>query len=116
MEVHYLAIQSGDRDEMKLKDAVRDAGTLEYIAEKADRIRKEIDRAAFLLYSVANYHPFVEGNKRTAIILAEFTLKRYILKGDVNENNAAICSIASGQMTESEVKEWIKRTFVRLTQ
>ena len=70
MEIHRYAIESGGGDETKLKDAVLYLGTLEYIADRANRIQNELDRAAFLLHSVANYHPFVEGNKRTAFLLA----------------------------------------------
>jgi len=38
MEIHRYAIESGGGDETKLKDAVLYLGTLEYIADRANRI------------------------------------------------------------------------------
>ena len=46
LDIHRSAIDAGIRDEAKLRDAVRDMGTLEYIVDKANRIRDEIKRAS----------------------------------------------------------------------
>jgi death-on-curing protein len=107
MAVHGRAIDAGIRDEAKLKDAVRDIGTLEYIADKANRIRDELERAAFMMYSVANYHPFVEGNKRTALLLAETVLKESYIDVDGVEMNRMVRKIAAGELDETQTKKWM---------
>jgi len=113
MEIHLIAIESGDKEEMKLRYAVRDQGTLEYIADRANRINDELDRAAFLLYSIANYHPFVDGNKRTAILSADLVIENYIIDPSAPESDALIRNIAAGQLDELQIKEWIKTKLVK---
>jgi death-on-curing protein len=108
MDIHRYAIKSGVRDELKLKDAVLYIGTLEYIVDKANRIDDELSRASFLLYSVANHHPFVEGNKRTALLLAEVTLRKCYIEADGPEVNRMVRRIAAGELNEQQTKEWIK--------
>ncbi|MCL2711685.1 MAG: Fic family protein [Methanomassiliicoccaceae archaeon] len=115
MVVHRSAIVSGMMDELKLKDAVRDIGTLEYIVEKANSIRDDLSRAAFLLYSIANYHPFVEGNKRTAFLMAGVVSKKCDLKEEAHESNIMIRKIAAGEMDEEGVKRWIEEKFFKTT-
>jgi len=113
LDIHRSAIDAGIRDEAKLRDAVRDMGTLEYIVDKANRIRDEIKRAAFLLYSIANYHPFVEGNKRTALLLAEVTLKECYIDANGQEVNQMVRKIAAGELDEMQTIKWIEERYKR---
>jgi len=112
-EIHRAAIISGSRDEMSLIDLVRDEGTLFYIADKANKIDDEIERASFMLFSIAYLHPFVEGNKRTAVLAAEIALgPDLFIDADAEELNAAVRRIGSHLGTIEHTKEWMK-THVR---
>ncbi|MBR2254511.1 MAG: Fic family protein, partial [Candidatus Methanomethylophilaceae archaeon] len=108
MDLHREAIWHGSPDEKSLLDTVRDEGTLSYIADKASYIENCIDRAAWLMWSIANYHPFAEGNKRTAYLAAQSVLRgRAIGCSDVRESEAFIRRMAAGEETEEKVREYI---------
>jgi death-on-curing protein len=53
---------------------VRDRGTLDFLVDKANYIDDSYRKAAQILYSIAAQHPFYQGNKRTALIVAEMIL------------------------------------------
>ena len=62
------------------KTPVRDEGTLEYIVQMFlktalldaanHKEHTSVDDATYLLYEIATKHPFMDGNKRTATIMA----------------------------------------------
>jgi len=69
-----------------------------------------IDKAASLIESILNNHPFVDGNKRTG-----YTLMRLFLINnglDINANQEEkyefVISIASGNMQFKEIVMWLE--------
>ena len=102
MDIHRIAIGYAVNDESSLTDTVRDEGTLDYIASRAEDIDDPTERAAWLLWSVSTMHPFMEGNKRTAVLACEFALGNRGLDVDDREDalNALIRIIASGSDIE----------------
>lgn len=109
MALHRFAIGSAAQDESALRDTVRDQGTLDYIADKASYIGDRIDRAAWLMWSIANYHPFAEGNKRTAYLAAQSVLEgKAIGCTDIRASDTFIRDMAAGIRTEGEVKRFIE--------
>jgi len=69
------------------------------------------DKVAYLMYNIVVLHPFVNGNKRTAIVLAEAFLRDngWQLVYDEEEAKRFLLEIASGQRTLEDVKAWIKK-------
>jgi len=115
-EIHRYAIDAGSKDEISLRDAVRDEAALFFISEEANTIIDDIRRAAFLLHRIATRHPFIEGNKRTALLAAEDALGASGLS--IRESpkiiNEVVRKIASGDMEEDEIVLWFKSiTFIR---
>ncbi|MEA3343915.1 MAG: Fic family protein [archaeon] len=66
------------------------------------------DKAAFLLKSLVQKHPFASGNRRTAFIAAkDFSIKnkaKFRIKDDAI-NSKIMIGIREGYYTDSEIKE-----------
>ncbi len=72
----------------------------------------EVERlAAAYGVGIARNHPFVDGNKRTAFLaIGLFLLKNgYMLNASDAEAIDAMFALASGDLTEDELVEWIRR-------
>jgi death-on-curing protein len=48
--------------------------TLHYMVFRANRMKDTFTRAATILHAIGSQHPFMNGNKRTALIVAENVL------------------------------------------
>jgi death-on-curing protein len=116
-KIHRRLIDVGPEDEAPLRDAVRDEATLDFIAIGANKIADPLERAAFLLHRIATWHPFFEGNKRTAFTAADGTLRVYS-KMRINESpekiDVFIRSVASGKTEETEVVSWLETVATEL--
>ena len=53
---------------------VREYATLEYLVDKVSYLDNPFEKAAVLLHGIAYHHPFSQGNKRTAFIVADVLL------------------------------------------
>ena len=67
-------------------------------------------KAAALLESLVNNHPFVDGNKRTGITSAAMFLQvnNYSLTASNQELEIFVLSIASGEQTVDSIVEWLR--------
>ncbi len=94
---------------------VRDPGALE--ASLARPVNKwsygEDDPAALAAayaYGIARTHPFVDGNKRTAWVLARLflALGGRTLSVTADEAIEAMLALAAGELTEEELADWFR--------
>lgn len=69
-----------------------------------------IEQSAALLEAMIEYHPFVDGNKRTATITTLFYLEDngYSLHYSDEEIIEFAVNIASGKMKFEQIYEWMK--------
>ena len=67
-------------------------------------------KAAVLVSSIINNHPFIEGNKRTGLMSCRIFLKRngYKLQGTEGELVDFAIAIAAGELSEQEIADWFK--------
>jgi death-on-curing protein len=97
-------------------DGVRDEGLLDSaLARPLNRFVYEQERdlcrlAAAYAKGIAQNHPFVDGNKRTAFVVVETFL---ILNGEElgasdAESVVAMLDLAAGEMTEDEFADWLR--------
>ena len=78
-------------------------------------------KAAALFQAIANNHGFVDGNKRTAILLTDLLIKRsgyQLLASDAKEDvNLALeelaISVARGELRLAEITDWFKQRVTR---
>lgn len=68
------------------------------------------DLAASYAFGIARNHPFADGNKRTALVVAELFLElngHELTAGDP-ECVATFLALAAGELTEAELATWIR--------
>jgi death-on-curing protein len=66
-------------------------------------------KTAAFIHSLIVFHPFADGNKRTAFVAADVILKLngFSIKQGV-ENEDFFWAIARGEKSVEEIKEWLK--------
>lgn len=99
--------REGIRGEGLLKSALaRPQNLLAYGAPTPDLA----DLAAAYAYGIARNHPFVDGNKRTALIVARL----FLLLNGVNlvatqeEKYSTFLALAAGELEEEELADWLR--------
>lgn len=66
--------------------------------------------AAAYAFGIARDHPFVDGNKRTALVATRtfLLLNGVDLKATQDEKYLTFLSLAQGELTEAALAEWIR--------
>jgi len=99
-------------------EGVRDEGLLESALAKAQNVFFYADAAAGMprlaasyAYGIATNHPFIDGNKRTALVVSQtfLALNGYIFTGSYEDEYAVFIKIASGKWSEDQLAEWFER-------
>ena len=96
-------------------EGVRDAGLLESALQRpvnkfAYGEPDLFDLAAAYAYGIARNHPFVDGNKRTALV-ASFTflkLNGLRMTSTQAENVAVFLALAAGELDEDALAAWLR--------
>lgn len=99
--------EHGIRDLGLLQSAV---GRPQAVFEGQDMYPNLHNKAAALMESLINNHPFVDGNKRTGFTAAAMFLQNngYSLNVKNQEAAAFVLSIASGKQSLDSITEWLK--------
>jgi death on curing protein len=94
---------------------VRDQAGLESAMARAQNIAAYgkpdlADLAAAYAFVIARDHPFVEGNKRTAAVVAEIfvMLNGASLEASDAELVVALQELAAGELSEIELADWVR--------
>lgn len=66
--------------------------------------------AAAYAFGVARNHPFVDGNKRTAWVLARLflALNRHEIEFDLEDATQTMIALAAGELSEEEMADWFR--------
>lgn len=66
--------------------------------------------AAAYAFGVARNHPFVDGNKRTAWVLARLflALNRHAIRFDPEAATHVMIALAAGELSEVEMADWFR--------
>jgi death on curing protein len=96
-------------------EGVRDAGLLESAMARPQNLATygEPDVAALAAaygFGIARNHPFIDGNKRTAAVVAEtfLALNGYGLLASDAELVVAFLALAAGELSEDELADWFR--------
>jgi death-on-curing protein len=100
-------------------DGVRDKGGIESALARPQnasfyREPDAADLAAAYAFGLARNHGFVDGNKRTAWVVARLFLadNGYELKFDQFEAIRAMEGVAAGEVSEEALAEWFRESIV----
>ena len=97
-------------------DGVRDMGLLESALSRPKNIEAyepeaDVTRlAAAYAFGIAKNHPFVDGNKRTALVACRtfLILNGYQLNAEPADKYLTFLSLAEGSLSEDELAEWLR--------
>lgn len=110
-----LAIHDEQIAEHGGASGVRDLGLLQSALARAPNLAAYgvpdiAALAAAYGFGLARNHPFVDGNKRTALVLTELflTLNGYDLVADDAACVKTILALAEGSLSEEEFVEWVR--------
>ena len=100
---------------------VRDLGLLESALDRPrNRLAYEpktglFDLAATLCVGVTKNHPFIDGNKRTALLAtrAFLFLNGYELEPGEEDEVLTMVAVADSSLTETELAAWLRRNSTR---
>lgn len=94
---------------------VRDANLLESALARPEQLAHYgsldvADLAASYGYGISRNHPFIDGNKRTALVAVELflALNGFELMADDAECVVNMLSVAAGDIDEATFGEWIR--------
>jgi death on curing protein len=70
--------------------------------------------AASYGFGIAKNHPFLDGNKRTALVVTELflMLNGYILNADDASSLVTFLALADGSLTEEALSEWVNQNII----
>jgi death-on-curing protein len=115
-----LAIHERQLAEHGGATGIRDQGLLDSAFDRAQNkfaygTPDLFELAAAYAFGVAKNHPFVDGNKRTALV-APFTFLRlngYRMPTTQVENASIFMKLAAGEITEDELAAWFRKNAMR---
>ncbi len=120
IELHQLIIgQSGGSVGFRDPNALESAVAQPLMSfEGADLYPTISAKAGALAHSLIQNHPFVDGNKRIGHAAMEIFLviNGYEIKATVDEQEEIILGVASGQISRTEIAEWIESHIIPYTQ
>ena len=96
---------------------VRDLGALESALAQPkatfagrDLHRTLAEKAAALLFSLAQNHPFVDGNKRVAHAAMEtfLVLNGWEVRASVDQQERLMLQLATGELSRNELASWLR--------
>jgi len=96
----------GVRDQSALESALARAHHKHSYEEDADLA----DLAAAYAFGIARSHPFVDGNKRTAFVVADIFLglNGYEIETTDEDVERTFIRLANGKVSEKKLAEWIR--------
>lgn len=110
-----LAVHAEQLAEHGGGEGVRGAGALESAMARPRNLSQYDDSdvavlAAAYAFGIARNHPFVDGNKRTAAVVAEtfLALNGHSLDATDAELVVAILALAAGELSEAELAHWFR--------
>ena len=95
---------------------LRDAGlldsALQHPLNKAGYGAPDVfDLAAAYAYGIARNHPFIDGNKRTALVASRsfLIINGYQITASKEDRLTTFLRLAAGEMPEDELGQWFRR-------
>ena len=111
LEIHKLIISNFGGT-----DGVLCQGTIDYLVDQINAEPDLFRQAAVALHIVADRHPFLDGNKRSAFQIAELILSSegYAITAKEEEIIEVLLRIASYLCHVDEVRKWLEKNTERL--
>ncbi len=117
-----LAIHNRQIAEHGGSEGVRDEGLLSSALARAQNLNAYTDDADMsalagaYAFGIAKNHPFIDGNKRTALVVMRTFLRSngFDVEATQAEKYVTFLSLAEGSIDESELVDWIRGHLVEV--
>lgn len=108
-----IILDSGNPHEIGLEDAIYNDMGIQRVCDAMEFEKDPFRMAAIALESIAIFHPFAEGNKRTAFAVAISILhdSGYRLSDDLDTSSYVI-EVSRGMHDVDEISEWFRENVV----
>lgn len=111
-----LAVHKRQIAEHRGGDGVRDEGLLSSALARPQNILAYTDNADIAAlagayaFGIAKNHPFIDGNKRTALVVMRtfLLLNGHRFEASQEEKYTTFLKLAEGSLSEDELVEWIR--------
>lgn len=107
----WLILQSAHQEDQGMAGLILSPGTLENLVCYGNTLPDSYEQAAWMLHGIATRHPFYQGNKRTALAVAEMILMLSPEKMIITAVDDAIYQFVMGVARYSysieEVRNWL---------
>lgn len=72
--------------------------------------------AASLAYGIAKNHPFIDGNKRTALVVSRtfLILNGFNVEASQEEKYLTFLKLAEGNLSEDELAKWFRQKLIEI--
>lgn len=104
---------SGNPHEIGLEDAIYNDMGIQRLCDAMEFENDPFRMAAIALESIAVFHPFAEGNKRTAFAIAISILRDsgYRLSDDL-DTSAYVIEVSMGMHDVDEIAQWFRENVI----
>jgi death-on-curing protein len=84
--------------------------TLHFMIYRVNKIKDIFRRSAIVLHAIGSQHPFIDGNKRTALVVAENVLGQegYYIAADEDTIVEFMLAVASYNHETGTIEQWLK--------
>jgi prophage maintenance system killer protein len=107
-----ILLFSALKEDNEMAGYLLDEGTLHHIIDKGSNFDCTIKKAAWYLFSLARYAPFIQGNKRTARRVATNILlmgkERYEIVSDDDKVVRYLKKIGNSECSFLDVEAWLR--------
>jgi death on curing protein len=105
IEIHDEIIRQFDGAQ-----GILSGSTLHFMIFRINKIKDIFRRAAVVLHAIGSQHPFVDGNKRTALVVAENVLGQqgYYIAADEDTIVEFMLDVASYRLEPDTIEQWLK--------
>lgn len=105
IEIHDEIIRQFDGAQGILSES-----TLHFMIFRINKFRNIFRKAAVVLHAIGSQHPFVDGNKRTALVVAENVLGKqgYYIAADEDTIVEFMLDVASYKLEPDAIEQWLK--------
>lgn len=113
IEIHREALDTTpDPADEGCEYVIRDVGVLETLSDYLEGYSNgnALENAARILYDIAAYQVFYNGNKRTAFLAADYYLRESIgmrIEASPEEKMEFLASVVDGEQDRESVQSWI---------
>lgn len=110
MQIHHMVIvSSGEEREKGLEDALINPMAIEGFCDRLEFCPDCFSKAAMAIDYIVNFHPFMEGNKRTAFQLSIALLRKGGYEPDDSEETFRfIKGVARESMDRDSIEDWLR--------